>query len=191
MANNKGSSYKGYGQAYTKEQDEWLINNIDSYTYPELTRLFNKKFNRNIRNVSDHCIKTLKLHKKKNSGNFKKGRKDFINRSRIGCEVVTQRGEVYVKISDEYIEGITPSPASNPNFKLKKEIIWESIYGNKPEGYVIVFLDTNKQNFNIENLYCIPRKIALMLGKNKWWTEDRDLTLAAIKWCELYYAIRR
>lgn len=188
--NNKGSKYIGYGKAYSEEENQWLINNIDNYSYPELTKLFNEKFNRNLKSVSDHCIKSLKLHKSVNNGCMNKGRKDFVNRLPIGTERTANRGEVYIKISDNYIEGRTPTIAHNPNFKLKKEIIWESVHGPKPEGCIIVFLDMNKENFDIDNLYCIPRKIGLMLSKNKWWSSDKDVTLTAIKWCELFYAIR-
>lgn len=190
MANNKGSSYRGFGQAYTEEQDNWLRNNIDNYTYPELTARFNENFSRNVKNVSCHCIKTLGIHKSENIGNFGKGRKEFLDRLPIGTERYANRGEVYVKIADNYIEGRTPTIANNPNYKLKKEIIWEATYGPKPKGHVIVFLDMNKENFDIDNLYCIPRRIMLLISKNKWWSENRDITLAAIKWCELYYAKR-
>ena len=191
MANNKGSDYRGHGKAYTLEENRWLIENIDNYDYPELTRLFNDKFNRNLKSVSDHCIKSLKLHKNFNRGNYSKGRKDFIDRLPIGTERLANRGEVYIKISDKYIEGRTPTIPHNPNYKLKKEIIWESVHGIKPKGSIIVFLDMDKHNFDINNLYCIPRKIGLMISKNKWWSTNRDITLAAIKWCELYYSLNR
>lgn len=174
---------------YTNEEDEWLRENIKYYTYPELTRLYNERFGRNVKTVSDHCIKHLGIHRDKQH-KFDTGRKDFIKRHPIGHERVSQRGEIFVKVSDDYIEGRTPSLAMNPNYRRKKDIIWESVHGPKPENHLIVFLDMNPQNFNIDNLYCISRTINLMLSKNKWWSTNPEITLAAIKWCELYYTIK-
>ena len=190
MANNKECAYRGYGHGWSEEEDEWLRLNIDNYTYPELTALFNKKFGHNLKSVSDHAIKTLGLHKKRNSGCMKKGRKIFVRTVPIGHESVRANGEVYVKVSDKYIPGRTPTISQNPNYRRKKDLIWEKHYGEIPDGCLIVNLDMDKSNTCIKNLYCIPRNIGLMMGKNKWWSDDPNITLAAIKWCELYYKLK-
>ena len=190
MSNNKGTAYRGYGQSYTDEENIWLKANIDIYTYPELTRLFNTRFNRNLKSVSDHCIKTLRLHKKHNVGCYQKGRKEFIRTIPIGSETVKTNGEIYVKVSDDYIPGRTPTVSKNPNYRRKKDLVWEAEYGEIPEGYLIVNLDMDKANLDIKNLYCIPRKIGLLMSKNGWWSENADITLTAIRYCELYYALK-
>lgn len=69
-------------------------------------------------------------------------------------------------------------------------MVWEETYGPIPKGYLIVNLDMDKLNLSIENLYCIPRKMALLMSKNKWWSKDTVITLTAIKYCELWYALK-
>lgn len=62
--------------------------------------------------------------------------------------------------------------------------------GAKPEDGLIIFLDKDKTNFSPENLYCVDRKINFMLSKNKWHSTNPDLTLAAIKYAELFYKLK-
>ena len=59
-----------------------------------------------------------------------------------------------------------------------------------PEGYFVIFLDNNQMNFDISNLYCVNRKIHVIMSKNKWYTNNKENTLTAIKWCELYYVLK-
>lgn len=70
------------------------------------------------------------------------------------------------------------------------EKVWEDYYKKEvPKGKMVCFLDCNRDNIDISNLYCIDRKISAVMSKNKWWSKDKDRTLTAIKWCELYYAL--
>lgn len=41
---------------------------------------------------------------------------------------------------------------------LTHRLIWESIYGPIPKGYVVRFKDGNNLNLDIENLECIPMR---------------------------------
>lgn len=56
---------------------------------------------------------------------------------------------------------------------------------------MVIHLDGNKLNCDIDNLYCIPKKFRALMNKNHWYTDSREHTLTAIKWCELYYALRK
>lgn len=102
----------------------------------------------------------------------------------IGTET-THGGYIWVKISDV--------PGENSfyrNWKPKHQIVWKERYGTLPEGKTIVFLDRNHGNCDIDNLYAVDGRILREMSKKKWWTENRELTLAAIKWCELFYAMK-
>ena len=68
--------------------------------------------------------------------------------------------------------------------------IYEDHYGPVQNGKIVVFLDRNPENFDINNLYCVDRKILVRMNQNSWFTHDRDHTLTAIKWCELFYAMK-
>lgn len=69
--------------------------------------------------------------------------------------------------------------------------MWIDHYGEVPDGKMVIFLDCNKENLDIGNLYCIDRKISAVLASNGWYSDNGELTLTAIKWCELFYAIER
>ena len=72
---------------------------------------------------------------------------------------------------------------------LQKKI-YQDAYGEIEEGKMVCFLDGNAENFDIDNLYPIDRKISAVMSANQWWTKDREHTLTAIKWCELHYALK-
>lgn len=177
---------------YTTEEDTWLIKNIATYDYPTLTRLFNERFGRNLKSVSDHCIKTLHIHRPINKGDFRKGERRCVNTKPIGHEYWDGR-YLWVKVGDDINDTSykhSRSRHKDVNWVRKVDYVWRQHHGEIPKDHVIIFLNKDRCDCSIENLYCVPRKISLMLSKNRWHTADRELTLAAIKWCELYYAIK-
>lgn len=148
-----GISTKAPCHRYTKEQDEWLCENISRYTYPDLMVAFNEKFHtsQSYYNVKSHCIRK----------GFKGGRSDqkgYKNHrsTPIGTEKI-YRGRIYVKVSD------APSGrrAKNhmANWRPKGQVVWEQHYGKMPEGYVVVYLDGNPLNCDISNLECTTNNI--------------------------------
>ena len=69
--------------------------------------------------------------------------------------------------------------------------MWELYHGGMPpEGYNIIFLDGDRTNFDKNNLYAVNGKVLREMSKKKWWSTNPELTLAAIKWCELFYTIK-
>lgn len=173
---------------YAEEHKKFLCENIQKYTYPQLAVEFNKAFNTDIKEttLASYCLKILKI-KRNHPHKFPKGRREF-NQVPIGYEVWNGH-DVWVKVANEYHEGRTPSKQCNPNWKRKSYLVWEKEHGEVPKGHMLIFLDKNPRNCEIDNLYCTTRKINFMLGKNGWHFEDREMTLAAIKWCELFYAL--
>ena len=173
---------------FTDEEKRFLRENISKYIYSELAVAFNRKFGTNLThgNISDVCIKRLGIHRDK-PHTFQKGKKDFTSHS-IGAEVFD--GEyVWVKISDYYHEGRSRSKQLDENWEKKHALVWEQAHGKIPKGRMIVFLDKNRKNCSIENLYCTTRKVNFMMAKNKWYSNNPELTLTALKWCELFYAL--
>ena len=89
-----------------------------------------------------------------------------------------------------YFEGKIDNKKYKINWMPKHKYIYEQHYGKIPEGYFVIFLDNNQMNFDISNLYCVNRKIHAIMSKNKWYTNNKENTLTAIKWCELYYVLK-
>ena len=167
---------------YTVEQDNWLIENNSKYkNYDILAEDFNKKFNTNKspRGIQSHCAKFLEL--KSNRQGYKKNHNTW-NKLKVGEESVSN-GYTYIKIQDTGIK--------NKDVISKQTYLWQK-YNNKilPKGYIVIFLNQNKTDFSKDNLYAISRQINAIMCSNKWFTNSREHTLVAIKWCELFYALQ-
>lgn len=172
---------------FTDEEKKWLIDQDPELTYQELTEAFNSHFGTDLKrhSISDLMCKQLKVVSRRNNskkGRFKKGAK---SKYPIGAEVEKQ-GYVWVKVNDKYFPGRSMSSAEyRQNWKRKQDIVWEKRNGSIPEGKFIVFLDGNRRNCNIENLYLIDRKIHVRMAQNNWYSNDPNFTLCALKYCEL------
>jgi hypothetical protein len=174
---------------FTEEQEKWLIDNFRQFsTYKDLTDEFNRIFLRDktVSAIRDKCNKQFGLIGMNNSGQFKMGN------NKEQCPIGTIRnggnGYIYIKVKDakgSYISGY-----EKPYWLPIQEKIWIDHYGEIPEGKMVMFLDGNRDNLDIDNLYCIDRKISAIMASNKWFTESREHTLTAIKWCELFYAMK-
>jgi len=183
-------TYYGHQHNFSTEEKQFLKNNIDKYTYPQLTQVFNSRFGTRLTqfSISDVCLKRMGIKRNK-VWKFAKGRKDFVYSCPVGTESRSGR-DIFVKVSDDYSEGITPSKGSDPNWKRKQALIYEQAHGAIPDGRIIVFLNKDRNDFNINNLYCTTRRVSFMMAKNGWYSSDQELTLTAIKWCELFYALK-
>lgn len=174
---------------FTDEEKNFLRENISKYTYPELAEVFNRKFGTNLThgNISDVCLKRMGI-KRNHPHTFAKGKKDFTAHP-IGTEIFD--GEyVWLKIGNVYHEGTAKAKSLDENWEKKHVLVWERAHGKIPKGHMIVFLDKNRKNCDVENLYCTTRTINFMMAKNKWYSSNPELTLAALKWCELFYAMK-
>ncbi|MGF7419843.1 HNH endonuclease signature motif containing protein [Providencia rettgeri] len=90
---------------------------------------------------------------KANSGTFKKGHKPH-NHQPIGAEALTKDGYIKVKVAE-------------PNkWKLKHRLVWEKYNGPLEKGYVIKFIDDNKENCEIDNLMIITMKEHAIINRH-------------------------
>lgn len=170
---------------YTFEQEKFIKNNYKGRSTTELTEKFNKKFGTDL--TKDQMRWYKKNHKlssgvdgkfkkgnvpynkgtkgisKPNSGCFKKGNIPANHRP-IGSERVNRDGYIEVKVAE-------------PNkWKFKQRVIWEQHYGKIPKGYVVMFGDGDKRNFNIDNLILITNRQLQVMNNKKLIKNDADLT---------------
>jgi hypothetical protein len=173
--------HQSYGQPFTAQQDAWLRENGRFMDYKETTEKFNELFSasRSPGVIKNRCIKL--------GVRFKNDH--LWTSSPIGTEKI-RNGLVWVKVSDVPCKN-TGKSSGYTNWRQKSHIVWEQHYGSMPpDDCTIVFLDRNKQNFDINNLYAVKNKILREMARNSWWKSDPDFTLAAIKWCELHFALK-
>lgn len=160
---------------YTAEEDAWLHTYANSVPYSQLSDMFEDTFGRIVTGsaLSQHC---------RAIGVFSDNPNEFNNniawnKMDLYTERIGSRGERLIKTETGWIR--------------KARYIYEKAYGKIPERHQIIQLDSNPDNFELDNLYCIPTKFMLMMNRNHWLTANRDLTLTAIKLCELHYSLQR
>ena len=77
-------------------------------------------------------------------GRFKKGRPSQ-NIRPVGSERVNVDGYIEIKIAE-------PS-----KWRQKQRVVWEAEHGPVPDGYMVSFIDGNKQNCELSNLRLMTR----------------------------------
>ena len=181
------------GKVWTKAEDEWLVQNSDQYKTKDLLYdAFNHSFpGRGREGMKTRC-NDLKINRRSRMASTQFGMypKDELP---IGTErsafVTGDYKTTYVKVKltggRKMISGYC-----EPYWKTKQKKIYEDHYGEIQKGSFVVFLDRNPENYNIENLYCVNRKILARMNQNKWFTHDKTHTLTAIKLCELFLALK-
>lgn len=173
IRNDLGLRKKPAPHKYTKEQMQFLAEYRPKNDIRSLAVLFNNKFKTNIsgeklgrvcRGNGFYCDLSLSV---------------LNTTTKIGDEKASGgRGRFLIKISET--EKV-----------FKHRFLYEKYHNVVlSTDDIIVFLDGDKTNYNKENLYRVSRKVNFMMCNNRWYFNNAKLTLTAIKWCELFYAMK-
>lgn len=195
---------------YSVEQEEFLKANAPLMSRKDLTAQFNAKFgtDKSVRAIKSYCVarhynassdgrfkdgnvswqtglgkEEYKAHF--SEGSFKRSIEKMIDANKtkkIGDEIIKD-GQPFVIVSTDY------SLPYDQRRQPKRRVVWEQLHGEIPKDHCIINLDGNPMNCDPSNLYCMPTRFRPLLAKNKWWFGNAELTLTAIKWCELFYTI--
>ena len=170
--------------AYTAEQDEWLRENAPGLSRKAATELFNSTFgeHRSEGSLKVHCNKILGVGFANVKAGMANGSALPIGTERVRC------GYVWVKVKGDKPED--GKKAGYANWRQKAQIVYETANGPIPKGYLVVYLNRDTMDCRPENLYAISPQVNREMGKKQWWNENPELTLAAIKWCELFYTLK-
>lgn len=163
-------------QHFTPDHDAWLKENAPGISVRETARQFNARFGAN------RSEQVLKWRCNKVIGVRHKGQRINTNKMAVGTENKLGR-YWFVKTSDD----ATGRGSFYRNWAPKSRVLWEREHGKVLDGYMIVFLDGNPDHCTLDNLYAVSGKVHREMSKNRWYTADRDTTLAAIKCCELWF----
>lgn len=153
---------------YTTEERQFMARYVPRHSYREIQKAFTEKFGWEISlgqvkaYMGNHHLNTGM------TGQFQKGQeppnKGKKGTCAAGCEKSWfQKGHMpanYRPIGSERInvDGYVEVKVENPNkWKMKHRIVWESINGDIPKGYIIIFRDNDKTNTSIDNLMLIKR----------------------------------
>lgn len=168
---------------FSADEDAWLLENAPHLSRKETTRRFNELFNDNRTEevLKVHCNHKLGIKRTKATiTNSKHTRCDV---KPIGSETVYQ-GFTFVKVTDKHLGNFYD------NWELKQRVLWKQRHGDIPPNHMIVFLNRDRTDFSNENLFCVSSAINAIMVRNGWYSTDRDITLTAIKWCELHFTLK-
>ena len=172
-----------HGRRFSADEDAWLLENAPHLSRKETTRLFNELFdeNRTEEVLKVHCNRELGIKRTKETrANSQHTRCDT---KPIGSETI-YNGFTFVKVTDENLGNFYD------NWELKQRVLWKQWHGEIPPKHQIIFLNRDRTDFSEENLFCISSAINAIMIKNGWYSTDREITLTAIKWCELHFALK-
>lgn len=149
----------------TIEQEEYLKSIVkDRFCY-EIIDMFYEKYGIKLTKKQLSHIKR-RLGIRSNTAN--KVGKNFHWNMPIGYEYKTKRGETYVKVG-------------NPSkYQTKQRYVYEQHYGKIPNGYQVIFLDQNQENFDINNLKIISRSQIGALNGAKLLSNNEELNETSI-----------
>lgn len=172
---------------FSEEERQFCLDNIKRFdSYKDFTKAFNKHFGSEVSEskLKDLCCKRLKKGIGQSKTCFKNG-----SRTRalpVGTIRKTSYG-TYIKVSDTLT---VFSGYKEPDWLPLQKKVYQDVYGAIPKNRMVIFLDCDHSNFAIENLYCIDRTISAELARNRWFSTNRNLILAAIKYCELLRVLK-
>ena len=196
---------------YPEEQEQFLKINAPGISRKELTERFNRQFglNKSVQAIKSFC--NARGFNSGSDGRFQQGniswqtglrgeefKSHYTKESfQRGIEGMRQANKTK-KVGDEVVIDGVPWIVTSLEYGVefcyrrqpKRRVVWEQIHGEIPKDHCIVCLDGNQMNCDPSNLYCMPIRFRPMLANNRWWFGNADLMLAAIKWCELHYAIK-
>ena len=197
----------------TDEQDAYLRSIVKGKTCYECADLLNEKFKLSLTGSqisgykkSHHITSGLDTRIKKgyipkhkgtkglynvggNITSFKKGHTPK-NIAKIGVERKTVDGYTWVKTSD------SPNPKTKrANWTMKHVLVYEQAHGKLKDGCMCVFLDGNKENFDIDNIVSITKAESLYMNKRGLFSTDPEITKSGIAlarmMCKAFKAKRR
>lgn len=189
---------------YTEEQKNFVRQNAKGVRTEELTAMFNARFKTNV-TVTKMLSLRYRLGARSgligstgpNAGSFKKGhtpfnkgkrREEYVSKESIEKSRQTQFKPGHVPYNtrpvgserldaDGYIRVKTAEPRT---WTLKHRLIWEKEHGPIPKGQFVTFLDGNKLNCSIDNLYLITKAENALLMRHKLRYKHKELTRAGV-----------
>ena len=150
----------GRPKKWTEEHISYLKEIAEGKTYKEITKLMSDKFS--------YPFKIADVGNLIHRNNIKTGRKS--GKPPKDVNSTGYRSDSYEVIKTE-----------QGNWQYKHRYIYEKHYGKIKKGNCVIFLDGNRENFNIENLKEVTKEQNVIMNKYKLYCSDADLTNTGIQ----------
>lgn len=157
------------------KETAWMLEHDKGQPRKEIAEAFTHEFGIELK------AHQVSLFRQAHGTQAKKQKRGGKPRQPVGYEREV-KGYVIVKVKEE-----ATRPGSKDNWKLKHVHVWEQ--ANKrtlPKGWIVLFADRNRRNFDPANLVAIPRQLICVLnGLGVNWQSREELevciSLARVK----------
>ncbi len=157
---------------YSKEQIEFIKNNINGKTSYEIIEMFNNEFNILLTYQQLKHIKRKYNLKSNVNSRFKKNDIPH-NKRQLYDEFVSTDGYTYVKIKE-------------PNtWVLKQKYIYEKYIGKIPKNKSVIFLNGNKEDFELSNLLLVDDCDKLVAKNLHLFSSESEITKTGLTLAKL------
>lgn len=203
-----GGNPKGVSLVYPEDMEEFVRSIAEGKTTKEITEAVNKRYG-----AGTITEKKMRAYKKNHgivSGvdtKFKKGRvgnkgqkmskdtyekvkKTMFQKGHTPANKM-QIGEV-TRTTDGYlIRKIQDHGTQRERFEFVHRAVWEQHNGPIPKGKIVSFLDGNRENCDIDNLFLIDNETNLEMNRRKLRYQEAELTKVGKSIAELNIGIQR
>lgn len=176
---------------WTKEQYQFLKDNIKGTPYKKLAKMFNEYFDLDLSFTQIQGGITRQKLSNGRDTRFEKGTEPFnkgmkqrefmtkeaIERTKgtrfkigqaptkhrpVGSERVTKDGYIEIKVKEPDV------------WMTKHRSNWEKVYGKVPKGKRFIFLDGNRKNNDVSNLMLVDYKISPIMNRQNLYTKGSE-----------------
>lgn len=203
-----GGNPKGFSLVYPAGMEEFVRSIAEGKTTREITEAVNKKYGAGT--ITEKKMRAYKKNHKISSGldcRFKPGSipankgKPMSPETYEKCKATMfKKGSVprnhmnigeYTHTADGYlIRKVKETGTQRERFEFVHRAVWEEHNGPIPAGKMISFLDGNKDNCSIENLFMTDKETNLEMNRRKLRFENPELTTIGEKVARLNVAIQ-
>lgn len=166
------NSIKGrYKYNYNDDEIEFLKKMIKTKYKNDIIKLYKEKFGKEITEIQLKLFKRRYNIKCNFDGRFQKGK---VNNPKPPKQIGTER--IYYDNGKKRIM----VKIGNKKWIEKTRYVYEKYYGEIPKNSVIIFLDGNRDNFDIKNLKCITHKEHEIMAGNCLYFKDKELNETSV-----------
>lgn len=163
---------------YNDEQMRWLADNTPTMSEKELAVAFNAKYGCNVSADSLATYVRRFIGVVRTTETVKTSHSKALRRFEVGDVSIQSRGGRKTKVILTEVNG-------KRRWKPYGKYVWEQANGKIPDGWSVIFLNGDNTDCRLENLYAIGPDIMALMARNQWFSWNPDMTLTAIKLCEL------
>ena len=186
------------GIKWTAEHESFISSNIGEFeSWDALAKALSNRFDAR---VSKDAVRT---HAKEVMGLKGITKGQAVSTARIKAYTASRAKQVgaerkkdgityvkYARLTEAEAGGMSPYQRYKAEWMPKARYLYIRRYGEIPPNHNVIHLDGDKKNFEISNLYLMPHIFQGVMNKCGWFSDNPDITLAALKLCELMAATK-